>query len=226
MVWHDKWSLLSASLFEIVDSADNAVYWSNRVFIVLRVYIVLNDKYKKLRASPWEHQAGLLHAISPISMKLCQFKGSTPKLEKTNWFVFWIFQGGDRPPPSIYYTFTIEIAWNWAKYMKLSIQLYLTYCFESVYTYWYILSEGKGTSVNKFDWPLVNQPRQISERVVRHFETFKYLTISRSNIFRFQRASTIIFMSLCSILFRLLTTSKTFLGTPIFLVQMRLIIST
>ena len=22
------------------------------------------------------------------------FKGSTPKLEETNWFVFWIFQGG------------------------------------------------------------------------------------------------------------------------------------
>ena len=40
-----------------------------------------------------------LHAISPISMKLCQFKGSTPKLKKTNWFLFWFFLGGDRQPP-------------------------------------------------------------------------------------------------------------------------------
>ena len=96
-----------------------------------------------LRASPWEHQAGMLHAISPISMKLCQFKRSTPKLEKTNLFVFWIFQGGDRPPPWIYHTFTMEIASNWAKYMKLSVQLNLTYCFEGVHTYWYIPNECK-----------------------------------------------------------------------------------
>ena len=60
---------------------------------------VIEHRNWLLRASPWDHQAGLLHGISPISMKLCQFKGSTPKLEKTNWFVFWIFQGGDRPPP-------------------------------------------------------------------------------------------------------------------------------
>ena len=41
-----------------------------------------------LRPCPWEHQAVVLHTISPISMKLCQFKGSTPKLKKTNWFLF------------------------------------------------------------------------------------------------------------------------------------------
>ena len=29
-----------------------------------------------LRVSPWVHQAGVLHAISPISMKLGQFKGN------------------------------------------------------------------------------------------------------------------------------------------------------
>ena len=33
-----------------------------------------------LRACPREHQGVVLHATSPISMKLCQFKGSTPKL--------------------------------------------------------------------------------------------------------------------------------------------------
>ena len=51
-----------------------------------------------LRVSPWMHQAGVLHAISPISMKLGQFKGSTPKLKMTNWFVVWIFMVGDSPP--------------------------------------------------------------------------------------------------------------------------------
>ena len=37
-----------------------------------------------LRVSPWVHQAGGLNAISPISMKLGQFKGSTLKLKMTN----------------------------------------------------------------------------------------------------------------------------------------------
>ena len=56
---------------------------------------------ESLRIRPRVHQAGLLHAISPISMKLGQFKGSTPKLQKTNWFLFWIFLGGDRRPPLV-----------------------------------------------------------------------------------------------------------------------------
>ena len=55
-----------------------------------------------LRACPCVHQAGQLHAISPISMKLSQYKGSTPKLRKTHWFRFWIFQGGGRSSPWFY----------------------------------------------------------------------------------------------------------------------------
>ena len=47
----------------------------------------------------------MLHAISPISMKLCQFKGSTSKLKKTNRFLFWFFPGGDRPPPPVFLGF-------------------------------------------------------------------------------------------------------------------------
>ena len=54
---------------------------------------------RSLRACPREHRAVVLHAISPISMKLSQVKGSTPKLKKTNWFLFWLFPGGNRPPP-------------------------------------------------------------------------------------------------------------------------------
>ena len=51
-----------------------------------------------LRVSPWVLQAGVLHAISLISMKLSQFKGSTAKVKMTNWFMLWIFMVGDSPP--------------------------------------------------------------------------------------------------------------------------------
>ena len=44
----------------------------------------MTSDMEELRVSPWVHQAGALHAISPISMKLGQFKGSTPKLKMTN----------------------------------------------------------------------------------------------------------------------------------------------
>ena len=58
-----------------------------------------------LRACPREHRAVVLHTISPISVKLCQFKGSTPKLKKTKWFLFWFFPGGDRPPSPVFLGF-------------------------------------------------------------------------------------------------------------------------
>ena len=41
----------------------------------------------------------VLRVISPISIKLCQFKGSTPKLKKAEQFLVWFFPGGDKPPP-------------------------------------------------------------------------------------------------------------------------------
>ena len=52
-----------------------------------------------LRVCPREHRVVVLHAISPISMKLRQFKGSTSKLKKTNRFLFCFFRGEiDHPP--------------------------------------------------------------------------------------------------------------------------------
>ena len=58
-----------------------------------------------LRACQREHRAVVLHAISPISMKLRQFKGFTLKLKKTNWFLFWFFPEGDRPTPPVFLSF-------------------------------------------------------------------------------------------------------------------------
>ena len=55
--------------------------------------------------SPWVHQASVLNAISSISLKLGQFKGCTPKLKMTNWFVVWIFMVGDSPPNWFNYIF-------------------------------------------------------------------------------------------------------------------------
>ena len=71
------------------------------VFYLTEIMSQKDAKYfaQLLRACPREHQAVVLHAISLISMKLCQFKGSTSKLKKTNRFLFWFFPGGDRPPP-------------------------------------------------------------------------------------------------------------------------------
>ena len=80
----------------------------------------------ELRGCPREHRAVVLHAISLISMKLCQLIGGTPKLKKTNWFLFGFFPGGgDRPPPVFYLVFTREIALNKIKCMKLSRRWYL-----------------------------------------------------------------------------------------------------
>ena len=58
-----------------------------------------------LRACQRKHRAVVLHAISPISMKLRQFKGFTLKLKKTNWFLFWFFPEGDRPTPPVFLSF-------------------------------------------------------------------------------------------------------------------------
>ena len=53
----------------------------------------------ELSACPREHQVVVLHAISPISMKLCQFKGSTPNSKWQSRFCFRYFRGEIDPPP-------------------------------------------------------------------------------------------------------------------------------
>ena len=43
-----------------------------------------------LRKHPWDHQAGVAQAISPIFMKLGQFEGFNLKPKNPKWFTFWI----------------------------------------------------------------------------------------------------------------------------------------
>ena len=54
----------------------------------------------------------MLHAISVISVKLCQFKGSTPKLKVTNWFLFWFFPRGDSAVAVAVNKIKIELAFK------------------------------------------------------------------------------------------------------------------
>ena len=75
-----------------------------------------------MRVCPREHQAVLLHAISLVSMKLCQFKGSTPKLKQANWFPVLVLSGGRIDHLLVSLVFTGEIALKWAKCMKLSLR--------------------------------------------------------------------------------------------------------
>ena len=63
-----------------------------------------------LRVCPREHQAVALHAISPISMKVCQFKGSTLKLKQATWFLFWLFPRVNTPPLRFFLVFPMEVA--------------------------------------------------------------------------------------------------------------------
>ena len=97
---------------------------------------------------PREHQAVAPHAISTISMKLFQYKGSTQKHWRTNLSLF--FRGGDRPPPRFFLVFTREIASKSEKCMKLSLRWYLTDYTDGLHTYYYILSNSNNTEANKW----------------------------------------------------------------------------
>ena len=93
-----------------------------------------------LRVCPREHQAVVLHAISPISMKLYRFKGSTPKLKNKEWFSVWFFSGGRQTTPRFFLVFTQEIVSKQVKCIKLSLQWYFTNYSEGLHTVCYILS--------------------------------------------------------------------------------------
>ena len=94
-----------------------------------------------LRVCPREHQAVALHAISPISMKVCQFKGSTLKLKQATWFLFWLFPWVNTPPLRFFLVFPMEVASKQEKCMSLSMRWYLTYYSEGFHTYCYILNK-------------------------------------------------------------------------------------
>ena len=62
-------------------------------------YKFINFSLQNLWPSLPEDQAGVIHAISPFWMKLCQIEGTTQQLLKTKWAGFVIFPLGVRLPP-------------------------------------------------------------------------------------------------------------------------------
>ena len=80
-------------------------------------------------------------------MKLCQFKLRVyPKTPKDKLVPILDLSGGGggiEDPPWFYYIFTKGSAIISGKSRKFSLQLYLTYGHESLYTYCYIFSECK-----------------------------------------------------------------------------------
>ena len=61
--------------------------------------------FVKLSVCPREHRAIVLYATSPSSMKVCQFKGSTPKLKKDKVVSVLVFSGGRLTIPRFFLGF-------------------------------------------------------------------------------------------------------------------------
>ena len=100
---------------------------------------------------PLKHQLVVLYAILPISIKLCQFKRSTPK-------PFGFFRGEIDHPPQFFSVFIKEISSKQVKCMKLSLLWYSTNCSEDLHKYDYILSKyPTQVSVNLIDGLLINR---------------------------------------------------------------------
>ena len=149
-----------------------------------------------LRACPREHRAVVLHAISPISMKLCQFKGSTPKLKKTNWFLFWFFSGGRQTTPSVFSQFSPRKSLQIGKMYETLIAMVfnqLLLGFAHIFLHPQLMP---AESISQFDRRLVNQQRQIYDCVFRLLDSSKYFTTLRSNNPRCQKATTLILITL------------------------------
>ena len=107
-IFYVFWALVRISYnsqFLSINIKSSSIF--QRLSLVSLLCIYLNER-NVLTVCPREHRTVVLHAISPISIKLCQFKGSTPKLKKTG-FCFGFFQG-KIDNPRFFLVFTKEIA--------------------------------------------------------------------------------------------------------------------
>ena len=153
-------------------------------------------------------------------MKISQFNGSTPKLKKKNWFLFWFFPGGyitPPPPPPMFLGFHQENPFKIGKmYEALTAIVFnqLLWDFAYIFLHPELMSAA---SISQIDCRLVNQQRQIYDCVFRFFDSSKYLTTLRSNISRCQKATTLILITLYNPSFHLWKSSKKSLGTTVFL---------
>ena len=121
-----------------------------------------------LRVSPWVHRACVLHAISLISMKLGQFKGSTPKLKWQTGSLFRSLWWEIAHPTGLITFFSNKSALITDKSRKPSGQQFLTFYLEGLYIYWYIINKCKDVSFSQFDWQLVNYWPWIWDQLFSH----------------------------------------------------------
>ena len=126
-------------------------------------------------------------AISQISVKFCQFKGSTQNSVGKLVSVLVISRGRQ----TLFYrwvevpntkVFTEEITSKQVKCMKLPMQWYLTDYSEASHTYIVTSSINVQLKYHEFDYWLVNQQPQINDFVLRLFDSSKYLKTLRSKL--------------------------------------------
>ena len=149
-------------------------------------------------------------------MKVCQFKGYTPKLKKTKWFLFWFFPGGDWPSPGFSWFSPRKSLQNrqnvWSSHCDGIWPITLRVCthiFTSL-----VNVRRKHQSI----WSTACQSTEANIRLCfRLFDSSKYLTTLRSNISRCQKATTLILITLYNPSFHLWKSSKKSLGTTVFL---------
>ena len=97
-------------------------------------------------------------------------KGSTPKLKKTNWFLFWFFPGGDRPPPPVFIGFLQGNRFKIGKtYEALTAMVFnkLLWGFAHIFFHPYLMF---ATSISQFD----RRQRPRNDCVFRLFDSSKY----------------------------------------------------
>ena len=158
----------------------------------------------------------MLHAISPISMKLCQFKGSTQNSKWQSDFSFRYFRGEIDHPPG-FLGFSPRNRFKISKlYEVLTATVFNILPWQSAD----ILVHPQGTHetcFNLFDWRFVNQQCRTNYRVFDLFDSLEYLITLRSNIPPCQKATTLIWMPLSNPSLHLWKSLKKFLGAAIFL---------
>ena len=114
----------------------------------------------------------MLHAISSSSMKVCQFKGSTPKLKKTKRFLFWFFRGEIDHPP-------IFLGFHQGNRLTSMVFNQLLWRFAHILISSLVNVRRKYQSI----WLTACESTEaINDCVFRLFDSFKYLTTLRSNI--------------------------------------------
>ena len=73
--------------------------WTEKTNYKLPQLVIWHSWQWLLRVRPSEHQAGVTHGMSPISMKLGQIHGYIEQLKHLKYFGILAFRYRDRPPP-------------------------------------------------------------------------------------------------------------------------------